>query len=109
MVTISHIEQLVEKLSEMIISLRTERDQLQQQMNELKNKIAEKELECIRISKENQRNLEVLEREKLTFQKEKNQIEGQMKALYEKLSSLLPEATRQPQAMSQDGRGERRP
>jgi len=31
-----------------------------------------------------------------------------MKALYEKLSSLMPEA-RQPQANGQDARGERRP
>lgn len=108
MVTISHIEQLADKLMEMVASLRNERDQLRVQYNEMKNKLAEKELECIRISKENQRNLEIMEREKLAFQREKSQIEGQMKALYEKLSSLMPEV-RQPQPNGQDARGERRP
>jgi len=108
MVTISHIEQLADKLVEMVASLRNERDQLRTQYGELKNKFAEKELECIRMSKENQRSLEIMEREKLAFQREKSQIEGQMKILYEKLSSLMPEA-RQPQANGQDARSERRP
>ncbi|MBL3540545.1 hypothetical protein [Aminivibrio sp.] len=108
MVTISHIEQLADRLVEMVASLRSERDQLRVQINEMKNKLSEKELECIRLSKENRRNLEILEREKLSFQKEKSQIEGQMKTLYEKLSSLMPEAG-QPQANGQDDRGERRP
>ena len=107
MVTISHIEQLADKLVEMMTSLRNERDQLRTQYGELKNKFSEKELECIRLSKENQLNLVVMECEKLAFQREKSQIEGQMKALYEKLSSLMPEA-RQAQANGQDARGERR-
>ena len=62
-------------------------------MDELKSKFAEKDLELIRAGKENQRTLEMLEREKLALQKEKTQIESQLKAIYERISTLMPELT----------------
>ncbi|HPE66410.1 MAG TPA: hypothetical protein PK849_09560, partial [Synergistales bacterium] len=65
MTTIGNIEHLVDKLCATVSSLRTERDQLRAQVDELKSKFAEKDLELIRTGKENQRTLEVLEREKL--------------------------------------------
>ena len=91
MTTIGNIEHLVDKLCATVSSLRTERAQLRAQVDELKSKFAEKDLELIRAGKENQRTLEVLEREKLTLQKEKNQIEGQLKAIYDRISTLMPE------------------
>ena len=42
MVTISHIEQLADRISEVMASLKNERDQLRLQNNDLKNKLAEK-------------------------------------------------------------------
>ena len=112
MVTISQIEQLADRISEAMASLKNERDQLRLQNNELKNKLAEKELECIRVTKDIQRIREIIEREKLAFQREKSQVEGQMKTLFEKLNSILPENRQpqsQPQPVNHDGRGERRP
>lgn len=93
---IGHIEQLAEKLEAMITSLKDERDSLKDQCEELKGRLAEKELECIRLSKENQRNVEIMERDRLSFQKEKSRGEEQMKALYEKLNSLMPDVKARP-------------
>ena len=93
MTTIGNIEHLVDKLCTTVSSLRNERDRLRAQVDELKSKFAEKDLELIRAGKENQRTLEVLEREKLALQKEKNQIEAQLKAIYERISTLMPELT----------------
>lgn len=106
--TLENLEQLTDRLVEMVTGLRSERDQLRIQVNDLKNQIGEKEIENIRVTKENQRNFEILEREKMAFQKEKSLMDGQMKSLYQKLSGLLPDE-RKVQTPAQDGRGERRP
>ena len=106
--TLENLEQLTDRLVEMVTGLRSERDQLRIQVNDLKNQIGEKEIENIRVTKENQRNFEILEREKMAFQKEKSLMDGQMKSLYQKLSGLLPD-DRKGQTPVQDGRGERRP
>ena len=45
MTTIGNIEHLVDKLCATVSSLRTERDQLRAQVDELKSKFAEKDLE----------------------------------------------------------------
>ena len=106
--TLENLEQLTDRLVEMVTGLRSERDQLRIQVNDLKNQIGEKEIENIRVTKENQRNFEILEREKMAFQKEKSMMDGQMQSLYQKLSGLLPEE-RKGQPPIQDSRGERRP
>ena len=105
---LENLEQLTDRLAAMVTGLRSERDQLRMQVNELRNQIGEKEIENIRVTKENQRNFEILEREKMDFQKEKSLMDNQMKSLYQKLSGLLPD-DRKGQIPVQDGRGERRP
>lgn len=105
--TLENLEQLTDRLVEMVTGLRGERDRLRMQVNDLKNQVSEKEIENIRVTKENQRNFEILEREKMAFQKEKSQMDGQMNSLYQKLSGLLPD-DQKGQPPVQDGRGERR-
>ena len=90
--TIANIEELVDKIAGTIAALKTEHDQLRAQVNDLKAKCSEKDLESIRAAKEGQRALEMAERERLTSKKEKEQMEGQLRALYKKLSTLVPEA-----------------
>jgi chromosome segregation ATPase len=89
---IGHIEQLAERLEGAIKSLKEERDGLKAQCEELRGRLAEKELECIRLSKENLRGVELMERERMSFEKEKSRAEEQMKALYERLNSLVSDA-----------------
>ena len=91
MVTVTQIEQLADRLSEAIGALKKERDSLRQQLEALRATFSEKELEFIRIPKENQRNIEILEREKLASTREKSLIESQMDSLYDKLSAIMPE------------------
>ena len=93
MTMIGNIELLVDRLCATVSSLRSERDKLLAQCEEFKSKCAEKDLELIRLAKENQRTLELLEREQLALRKEKAQIEGQLRSLYERISAAMPELT----------------
>lgn len=102
---IGQIEQLAEKIAAMITSLKDERDSLKTQCDELRARLAEKELECIRLSKENLRSVEIMDRERLSFQKEKARAEEQIKALYERLSSLLSDGARQAAGRPPKGEG----
>ncbi len=103
---IGHIEQLAEKLTAMVKSLKDERDELKARCEDLQGRLAEKELECIRLSKENLRGVEMMEREKLAFKKEKDRTEEQMKGLYEKLSALMSDGPQKDR--NRPSRGERR-
>lgn len=91
MVTLNSIEQLAGKLAEFIIKLKDENEQLKKEAALLRNKVSEKELEHIRETKEFQRNIELLEREKMALQKDKAQLDSQVKSVYDKLNALLPE------------------
>lgn len=102
---IGQIEQLAEKIAAMVTSLKDERDGLKTQCDELRARLAEKELECIRLSKENLRSVEIMDRERLSFQKEKARAEEQIKALYERLSSLLSDGARQAAGRPPKGEG----
>jgi uncharacterized protein (UPF0335 family) len=57
--------------------------------------VSEKDLEHIRETKELQRTIERLERERMMLQKEKAQLDNQMKSVYDKLNALLPEQSEQ--------------
>lgn len=57
--------------------------------------MSEKDLEHIREMKELQRTIERLERERMMLQKEKAQLDNQMKSVYDKLNALLPEQSEQ--------------
>ena len=91
MTGIADIERLVDRLCTTLKSIRAERDQLRQELDGLRGKFAEKDLELIRAAKESQRSLEVMEREKMAIRREKEQIEGQLKSIYERSSTLMPE------------------
>jgi transcription elongation factor len=91
MVSFSQIESVTDRLTEYIRSLQQERDRLRTELNDLRTKLSEKDLERIRESKERERISEALEREKMAFQKERTQLESQVKAVCEKLGALLPQ------------------
>lgn len=89
MTIITNMERLVDKIAGTVGALRKERDRLLLQVDELKSRLSEKELEIIRVGKENQRLLEISEREKMVSRKEKEQFEEQLKTLHGKLSALV--------------------
>ena len=91
MTNINKLDELVDKLCSTALSLREERDRLRQEVEELRGKFAEKDLEMIRAGKESRRAVEVLEREKMALRKEKEQMEGQLKAIHERISVVMPD------------------
>lgn len=91
MVSLSQIENVTDRITEYIRSLQQERDRLRAELNDLRSKLSEKDLERIRESKERERVSEALEREKMSFQKERSQLETQVKSLCDKLGALLPQ------------------
>lgn len=107
-VTIADIEELINKIAGTIAALKTERDQLRAQVNDLKVKCSEKDLESIRTAKEGQRALEMAERERLASKKEKEQMEAKLRALYKRLSTLVPETDAEGRSTPPQPREERR-
>ena len=62
MVSLSQIENVTDRITEYIRSLQQERDRLRAELNDLRSKVSEKDLERIRESKERERVSEALER-----------------------------------------------
>lgn len=106
MTIITNMESIVDKIAGIVGALRKERDRLQLQVDELKSRLSEKELEIIRVGKENQRLLEISERGKMASRKEKEQFEEQLKTLHGKLAALVTDqAERVKSSPSKEERG----
>ena len=85
------LERLVERLAGRMTSLQRERDGAVADAASLKAQLQEKDLELIRARKEAQRSVEQLEREKMTLQKEQQQLEQRFGEMLSRIRGLLPE------------------
>jgi chlorite dismutase len=82
------IEQIVERALEKMQHLQEERQGLAGQIENYEKIIQEKDLELIRLRKEQQRLLETKEREAMHLLKEQGQVEQKIKNLVERFEKI---------------------
>lgn len=85
---LEQFEKILDKVAERVQHLEVERGELAEQLKEARRSLQEKDLELIRIRKENQRIVEQSERERMALQKERDQMEQRMNSLAQKLDKL---------------------
>ncbi len=85
---LKEMEQVVEKALEKMNHLRKERQEFLHQIETYEKTIQEKDLELIRLRKEQQRLLETKEREAMHLLKEQGQIEQKIKNLVERFEKI---------------------
>jgi chlorite dismutase len=85
---LQEIEQIVERALEKMEQLRKERQELVGQIENYEKIIQDKDLELIRLRKEQQRLLETKEREAMHLLKEQGQMEQKIKGLVERFESI---------------------
>ena len=85
---LKEMEQVVEKALEKMNHLRKERQEFLHQIETYEKTIQEKDLELIRLRKEQQRLLETKEREAMHLLKEQGQIEQKIKTLVERFEKI---------------------
>lgn len=85
---LEQFNKILDKVTEKVQNLEAERTQMAQQLQEVRRGLQEKDLELIRVRKENQRLIEQAERERMALQKEKEQMEHHLNSLAQKLDKL---------------------
>ncbi|QTX31338.1 hypothetical protein KAR29_08040 [Aminithiophilus ramosus] len=85
---LEQFEKILDKVTEKVQNLEAEKVQIGEQLQEARRALQEKDLELIRVRKENQRLIEQAERERMSLQKEKDQMEQRLSSLAQKLDKL---------------------
>ncbi|MBQ9566170.1 MAG: hypothetical protein IJU98_11350 [Synergistaceae bacterium] len=88
---LKNIEELVDRLSEKIESLLTERDNLKQEVDRLTRYAAERDEECVRVRQEMAQALEAAAEETTRLEHSETQIEAKLQDLNNRLISLAME------------------
>ncbi len=83
------IEQLIDLLCEKFAAIKGENERLNKQIEDIKGQLQEKDLEIIRLKKDQQRQMESLERELMRLKKERSEYEDKLSKLHQKLSMSL--------------------
>lgn len=83
------MEQLIDNLCGKFSDVREENEKLTKQLEIMKGQLQEKDLEIIRLKKDNQRQIETIERELMRLKKERSEYEEKISKLHQKLSAFL--------------------
>jgi len=83
------MEQLIDNLCGKFSDIREENEKLTKQLEIMRGQLQEKDLEIIRLKKDNQRQIETIERELMKLKKERSEYEEKISKLHQKLSAFL--------------------
>ncbi|AFM21540.1 MAG TPA: hypothetical protein PLR17_01800 [Acetomicrobium flavidum] len=99
------IEQLIDSLCEKFAAIREENERLYKQIETFKGQLQEKDLEIIRLKKDQQRQMETLERELMRLKKERSEYEDKLSKLHQKLSASLGVSTEESKRNNEEKQG----